>query len=192
MLHRRLINDCNEDASYHQMNDSTIVISNSRFILTSPATAASLYHPLQLRLSHPVQVYFGTSAIPTKQYSGLVGTLPSNLHILTLQTLHTGKVILRIQHLYAINEDVDLSKPVTIDITTLFKFTMNAISETSVTGNQPLPLNRLVWKTGFLNNDEVSQILNATTSSNFQVGAPYNVTFQPMQIRTFVIDVTWP
>jgi len=192
MLHRRLINDCNEDASYHQMNDSTIVVSTSRFILSSPSTAASQYHPLQLRLSHPVQVYFGTgSPLPTKQYNGLATTLPANLHILTLQTLHTGKVILRLQHLYGINEDAELSKPVTIDITTLFnKFTITAISETSVTANQPLPLNRLTWKTQSFNGEENPEI--PAPASTFQVGAPYSVTFQPMQIRTFLLTVTWP
>jgi len=193
MLHRRLINDCNEDASYHQMNDSTIVVSTARFVLSTPATAASQFHPLQLRLSHPVQVYYGTgAALPTKQYNGLVGTLPANLHILTLQTLHTGKVVLRIQHLYGVNEDVDLSKPVTIDITTLFKFTMNSIVETSVTGNQPLPLSLLVWKTTSFNENDFFPAVTDSSSPKFQVGAPYSVTFNPMQIRTFLLDVTWP
>jgi len=196
MLGRRIINECNEDASYKQMNDSTVVGSTSRFFLSTPSSAASMYRTLSQRLSHPVHVFYGSApSLPNKFFSGLATTLPPNLHLLTLQTLASGKVLLRLQHLYAAGEDSTLSQSVSIDLASLFSHPISGITETSVSGNQPASsMNRLVWKIQTLDQPVAQGDDKEVGGGKFwklESTAPV-VTFGPMQIRTFVVDTFFP
>jgi len=45
-----------------------------------------------------------------KQGSGLQTSLPENVHLLTLEHFHAGKILLRLEHFYQKNEDMVLSK----------------------------------------------------------------------------------
>ncbi|KAE9549197.1 hypothetical protein FO519_007592 [Halicephalobus sp. NKZ332] len=94
-------------------------------------------------------------------YSGLASPLPNNVHIVTLKQLSPGQVLLRLENIYAVNEDPDLSKPVTVDLTKLFK-------DLQVTAVQELTL-------------AANQVVDGSTSST--------VTLNPQEIKTFQLTV---
>ena len=94
-------------------------------------------------------------------YSGLANSLPTNVHIVTLKQLSPGQVLLRLENIFAVNEDSSLSQPVTVDLTTLFK-------DLNVTAVQELTL-----------------AANGVVNAN----APTTITLDPQQIRTFQLTV---
>ena len=50
------------------------------------------------------------------QVSGLKRELPANVHLLTVQLLEKTNLLLRLEHMFAANEDANLSTPVTVNI----------------------------------------------------------------------------
>ena len=70
------------------------------------------------------------------QYSGLSAALPSNIKLLTLKQLDSSTIILRLEHIFAANEDTSLSRPVTVDISSIFKdLKVNSVKEMSLAAN---------------------------------------------------------
>ncbi|KAE9549196.1 hypothetical protein FO519_007591 [Halicephalobus sp. NKZ332] len=140
-----------------------------RIFFSDPATIASLHRTGQYGVYNSPVVSFSkitsyndyNSNFITK-YSGLSSTLPFNVRILTLKQLDSSTLILRLEHIFAVNEDSDLSKPVTIDISKIFKdLKVNSVKEMSLAAN--------------------SYIDGSTSTS---------VTLNPQDIKTFQISVS--
>jgi len=71
----------------------------------------------------------------------LTGDLPENLHFLSLNALDSSSktAILRLTHIFALNEDPVLSKPVSVDLSKLFAHVQIAqVTETTLTANKIL------------------------------------------------------
>ncbi|KAK7311283.1 hypothetical protein RJT34_09317 [Clitoria ternatea] len=113
-------------------------------------------------------------------------TLPDNVAIITLQELDNGTVLLRLAHLYEIEEDKDLSVLTNVELKKLFpEKKIKKVKEMNLSANQArteMEKKRLAWKVeGSFENRYVSR------------GRPVdlkelNVELAPMEIRTFTID----
>lgn len=122
---------------------------------------------------------------------GGVGTeevelLPENVNLLTLQAAAEDKVLLRLEHMFAVGEDPLLSQPVSVNVTALVSslgFTVAGGAELSLTTNQlRRELKHLQWKT-----EEISSGADLPSADTEPHGGV--VSLGPMEIRTFVIDL---
>ena len=50
------------------------------------------------------------------QVSGLRRELPENVHLLTVQLLEKTSLLLRLEHMFAVKEDANLSTSVTVNV----------------------------------------------------------------------------
>ncbi|XP_049857093.1 lysosomal alpha-mannosidase-like [Schistocerca gregaria] len=115
------------------------------------------------------------------QFSGLRQELPQNVKILTLEPWKDTSLLLRLEHMLEKEEDTNLSQPATINLEALFApFSISSIRETTLGGNQWLEDNtRLIW---------IDEEGTASTTRQSKGDIP-NVTLEPMEIRTFVIEI---
>lgn len=56
--------------------------------------------------------------------SGLTKTLPSNVHILTLEPWKDGTILLRLEHLFEAGEAQQMSQPVEVNIQVYYHYYM--------------------------------------------------------------------
>lgn len=139
----------------------------------------------------------------------ITSELPPNVHLLTLERWRKDQILLRLEHLFQANETSEYAKPVNVDIkvnyqltSTLLEywilkvwekiliepylclqdlftlFNVNKITELSLAANwEKSKLQRLRWQSQGSSN-KVSEAKDTNTT-----------TLQPMQIRTFLLDV---
>ncbi|XP_019447418.1 PREDICTED: alpha-mannosidase At3g26720-like isoform X7 [Lupinus angustifolius] len=112
-------------------------------------------------------------------------SLPNNTALLTLQEFEKGKVLLRLAHLYEIEEDKDYSVKASVELKKLFpNKKISKVTEMSLSANQErteMEKNKLVWKVG--GSIEKPKVVR---------GGPVDpaelvVELAPMEIRTFFI-----
>ncbi|XP_047001000.1 lysosomal alpha-mannosidase-like [Schistocerca americana] len=117
------------------------------------------------------------------QFSGLRQELPQNIKILTLEPWKDNSLLLRLEHILENEEDTNLSQPATVNLEALFTpFSISSIRETTLGGNQWLEDNtRLIW---------VDEEGTPSTTRQSKEDIP-NVTLEPMEIRTFVIEIDY-
>ena len=120
------------------------------------------------------------------QYSGLKRSLPNNVQILTLEPWKGFSFLLRLEHILEKGEDPKLSQPAVIDLRNLFgPFEILDIRETTLAGNQWLDQNeRLESQTV-----DDSGRKSGKRAAVIQALDDYQITLNPMQIRTFVIEI---
>ncbi|KAJ8964251.1 hypothetical protein NQ314_005027 [Rhamnusium bicolor] len=151
------------------------------------------------------------------EFAGLKRALPDNVQILTLEPWKGFSLLLRLEHVLENDEDPNLSVPAIIDLKNLFSpFEIKSLRETTLGANQWLSENhRLQFETAgnledllngnyqILDEDEEESRnkLNSEQSDSRNyvkretlVEVPdstdnFEITFQPMQIRTFVIEI---
>jgi hypothetical protein len=76
------------------------------------------------------------------KFEGLTRSLPDNVQILTLEPWKNS-YLLRLEHVFEKNEDENLSKSVTVDLSDLFTlFNVTDVSEMSLGANQKLYRNQ--------------------------------------------------
>ncbi|XP_044750282.1 lysosomal alpha-mannosidase isoform X3 [Coccinella septempunctata] len=119
------------------------------------------------------------------RFSGLQRSLPRNVQILTLEPWIGMSVLLRLEHVLEKNEDPVLSQPAAVDLKALFTpFDIISIKETTLGANQWLSDNSRLH---FATDDETPErnpryiVVNAEDD--------FIITLNPMQIRTFVVDI---
>jgi hypothetical protein len=137
--------------------NETVPVRIRHFLLFDKVSTAAQHHrKMDQILNHPLEVIF-TPSLPVHGYNKmfnaafqpLTNPLPENVRLETLKTLPTGEVLLRLHHLFAVNEDPVLSQNATVDIGTLFvNLQPVAVSEMTLTANRPIgDLHRLKWNT---------------------------------------------
>ena len=214
MVHRRTLCDDSQGVG-EPINETAygtgLVIRGQHHLLLAPPQSSALHHrpAAQHLFLAPVHTY----AIPNASYtdystnyrqswSGLNGTLPYNVHLLTMDQRTEKKYLVRVEHYFELNEDATLSQPVQVDLQILFQNLgkIQDIVELILTGNLPLSdLKRLVWTT---NQNESSNSKSSSrnisllelrdfvfysldlTSLNGTI-----VTLNPMEIKTFHITL---
>jgi hypothetical protein len=150
--------------------------------VSRPERAAALQRVWMERIAHPVAPLFvaGNPRLK-KPSSSLIGqALPPNLHLITLDRIESDAFLLRIGHLYEVDEHPQLSRPATISLSSLFTCISDA-QELNLAGNQLLSdMKRRSW------NEAKSPTMKggeATGENRFKV------TLMPMQIRTWKIEL---
>jgi len=131
LLHRRQ-NLADRRGMGEPLNDNSRVVIRQRIIAgTNPQTPQKIRTQLSYRLHHPIQGYFASSSNMeawkknyTTTFSALTSELPKNIHLMTLAARDpspNGSIIVRLNHLYEVDQDPQLSKPVIVNLASLFK-----------------------------------------------------------------------
>lgn len=120
-------------------------------------------------------------------HSALSSSLPPNVNLLTLEPWKENSILVRFEHILEKNEDPSYSKPVQFKLQDFFgSFNIEEIRETTLDGNQ--------WK-------EDSNSFHFKVESNYmpqqspesvsqtQRSDGYEIVLEPMQIRTFIVQL---
>ncbi|NXI19195.1 MA2B1 mannosidase, partial [Irena cyanogastra] len=189
MVHRRLLNDDNRGLAepLDEPGDDgrgLVVRGRHLVLLGTAAGAADRHRPLaQEMVTSPTVVLAPGPGPHLRQFSALRRALPPALHLLTLEPRGAGAVLLRLEHLYERGESHNGSRPLTVDLTTLFSaFTITSVQEMALAGDVPLhSVSRLLWNTA------------AGTPKPRPAARldPRRVRLEPMEIRTFLASVRY-
>lgn len=171
-----------------------LVIRGTHFLTVEPpATAASVWRPLADRVfGHPL-VSVTPGAIATAPSSSALQTaLPANVQLMTLQTLDTNKVLLRLAHQFGIGEDATLSQPATVDLSTLFDATALKIAsatEVSLTNahNKAAIMAKRQEAAEWHLNTVKPQPWRSLPPLDYE--ADTTVTLGPLEIKTFILEL---
>ncbi|XP_062846006.1 lysosomal alpha-mannosidase [Trichomycterus rosablanca] len=191
MVHRRLLRDdyrgvgepLSEPGEY---NEGLSVRGRFLLALTSPESAADTHRPLgQERVFQPLLSFQqGATQSTTPQFSGLSAELPPSVHLLTLSQWNDDSVLLRLEHQYQSKESSEHSQPVTVNLQKLFS-TLKVVgaSEMSLGANQwKEDMKRMQWNPS-------SDNLVKPLHENMDDPSPWEITLNPMEIRTFLLQV---
>ncbi|XP_073430619.1 epididymis-specific alpha-mannosidase [Dendrobates tinctorius] len=211
MLHRRLWNNMEWDLNYNLTLDDTSIVRPTIWLMVgSKEVTNSLYQRLGLYLEHKPLVMLSPSKGHREAENRMVDdspvTLPPNIHLQILSipgwkyssnhtehmhTVHKGntrgdadfsRVLLRMQHLYEVDEDPILSKSATINIKLLLQSlgTVKLIEERSLTGTWDLTTMKR-WKWKFTQQKDSDERMSTKSMEDF------TVTVAPKEIRTLFV-----
>lgn len=166
-------------------------------MLTKPTEAP--YRPQALLLNNFIVPSFGSPTNDPQSwmranklpiFSGLTDDLPSNVHLMTYEWSPESKpsALMRFRHLYGVNENGALGKPVSFEIENLF-FGRKVVklTEMTLTANQELSqLQTLKWK-HVESKDFEAQEFNEES----RLLAPFEISLIPLQIRTFLVEFSF-
>lgn len=177
MLFRRCLKDDSRGVG-EPLNESTVVFTKEWLAFTNISSAASVYRPLAKKAYHPFILAFGPTTTVSQwksqyktDFAPLGITFPPNVQLLNFVPLGTGSYILRLHHIFQVNEDAVLSQPVTVDITNLLQnYAIISIEETQLTAVAPVARPDAIH-------------MNAANGPITAVP----VLLQPTEIRTFIV-----
>lgn len=195
MLHRRMLYDDGKGVG-QPLNETTQIRALHRVVVNDFDSSSAIQRRQSEFLNNQPLLFF--TSLPTNlstsvanwnskffsHFSALASPVPDNVELLSLQTLPSGLAIVRLHHLYAADENSQLSQPVNVDLSKLFAspFVIVAIQETQLTAVKPIQqINRLPWNTI---DGAFPTPLNVQAVS---IQQPI-VTLTPMQTRTFLIQ----
>ncbi|KAK8799640.1 hypothetical protein WA158_006188 [Blastocystis sp. Blastoise] len=160
-------------------------------LVANKERSTKMYKTLDILYSHAIVPFFFAGeikSIPT--FSLLKEEMPKNIQILDFQLAgpHDDSYILRFHHLYEQNEDEELAKAVTLDVSKIFNnMTPSSMTEMQLTGmfsKEQVEKERLVWKMeGENNTNEVKE------ARHFRRYNPYEFTIEPMEFKTFKVTI---
>ncbi|XP_051528161.1 lysosomal alpha-mannosidase isoform X2 [Myxocyprinus asiaticus] len=189
MLHRRLLYDdfrgVGEPLSeLGEFGDGLVARGRLLLTLTPPDMAADAHRPLAqgMVLQPLLSFQDGTPSASTKlEFSGLQAALPPAVHLLTLSQWDNDSVLIRLEHQYQAKESKTHSQPVTVNLQLFSTLEVLGASEMSLGANQwKEDMNRLQWNT-----EKTAKALPLSERDP----SPWEVTLNPMEIRTFLLWV---
>lgn len=117
-------------------------------------------------------------------------SLPRSVHLLTLEPWKDGDVLIRFEHLLELNEDVELAHPISFNLNAvLHNFEILGVRETTLAGNQWL--NEATRLKFHYDIDPKPATFTQKMDTVVDSDDPYLITLNPMQIRTFVLQLEW-
>ena len=150
------------------------------------------------RLNFPPTLAFATGDTTGMHpsYSAVSEALPENIKMMTLTNnyadFHDGAVLLRIAHMYEVDEQSTLSAAVEVDLGKVFAkagFTLQSATETTLTGNQPVAArdaSAFKWDTMDPTGGKMYKSDNAHDARIPFDAEAMVVTVRPMEVRTFI------
>lgn len=136
------------------------------------------------------------------KFSGLRDYLPKMINLLTLESWDQENVLIRLEHIFEINEDADYSRPVQVSLKRMFRsFKIVKAREMTLDGLQDVEVartNRLRFQTStnpYKNyTDELGDFVNMDYVSHLIEGSQpgedlFLVELRPMEIRTFLVQI---
>jgi hypothetical protein len=151
-------------------------------------------------INFPASLAFTSKAMSVPSSSALAMAMPDGVKLVTLTNnyakINDGALLLRISHMYQVNEHPTLAQPITFSLARVFGkagLKISSASETSLTANQDIKTmdaNKFNWPTK-PGNDLVAQQLAGVKP--FETRFPFDptdkdltVTIRPMEVRTFL------
>lgn len=140
---------------------------------------------------------------PRFKFSGLRDYLPKMLNLLTLESWDQENVLIRLEHIFEINEDADYSRPVQVSLKRMFKnFKIIKVREMTLDALQDVEVartNRLRFQTStnpYKNyTDELGDFVNIDYVQNLAGNSLdedlFIIELRPMEIRTFLVQINY-
>ena len=191
MIHRRILYACALSVTINETGPDGrgLVITGSHRLLMGPVQSSSTSRSLvermrlqQQQLFFPVRPVFaaGSPASLPSSVSFVAHSLPPHVELMTLQRLTDGRVLLRLAHSFAVNESLEFSQPVSVNLSTLFVPAVSSVRRVTLTANAD-----------YRSQAEAHQHAEETEAQVLTVRSPEDavVTLAPMQIATFVIEL---
>ncbi|XP_039650824.1 lysosomal alpha-mannosidase [Perca fluviatilis] len=193
MLHRRLLYDdvrgvgepLNESSSVFP--EGLVVRGRLQLSLDRPPSAADAHRPLaQQEVLQPLLTFTDGDLHPNTrlQFSGLQAALPPAVHLLTLTQWDKDSVLLRLEHQFQSQESKVNSQPVTVNLQKLF-------STLEVLGASELNLSANQWKDDMTRFHWTPETDAKPLLKAFPDASVWEVTLRPMEIRTFLLRVSF-
>ena len=212
-LHRRLLFDDNRGVG-QALNETglsgtgLVIRAKHLFFVQAPEEAGTSWRMLGRQLTYrPRALYASLPATPQEwalghrvSWSGLTQALPPPVYLQTFQVVGPNKVLLRLTHMYAAGESSIYSKPVSMDLTSVFKaFSITSWTELSLAGNMPVSKlqSRLKWDASGGPEGMTPPVrgggeeVEEDGRNERGDGSEFVVELVPMETRTFELDVTW-
>lgn len=145
MVHRRTLHDDDlgvaEPLNEPGLDGRGLIISGTHTLVIASANRASrLRRQNQEMIAHPLALLFApvpSSKFERRAYSAFTRTLPINVQMITLESISADEVILRLGHMFAVDEDDTLSKDVEVNLQDLLgDFSIDSIQELNLSANQ--------------------------------------------------------
>ena len=206
MLHRRILYACGLSVPLNETGQDGrgLIITGTHRLFLGPihsnSTRPSLLEHVRLqqqRQYYPLHPLFAASSSsippPLPQPTTFVSQpLPPHVELSTLQRLSDGRVLLRLAHSFAVNESDVYSRPVRVDLSTLFQQSITAVQRTTLTANAAYkPTSGAMQYAAAAAATEWEDEGGVGVAYREAVGASSDtvVTLGPMQIATFVIEL---
>ena len=180
MVHRRLLHDdsrgLREALNEPGFNGRGLIVRGKFLLILEEAKLSAKLHRVisEEEMLRP-SLAFSTGSGYQASYQALTRPLPLNVHLLTLEIF--GKfVLLRLEHQFAVDEDEELSKDVTVQLKGLFKdFTILAVTELNLSANLVKNQRKRIRRENKISLPDED----------------FEITLKPMEIRTFKLEIQW-
>ena len=203
MVHRRTLQDdgrgVGEPINEPGDDGLGLTVTGSHYLILAPPErlnlaaryfAAKVFAPayaLYAELTESVPDYLSGHEVSR---SFLRRELPVSVDLMTLQVhdAEGGVALLRLAHQFGLDEDEQLSKPVTLQLGSLFTRAIDTVVELTLTGNQAVDAHRPYrWRTTHSDSAQAQQRHAEWTATKVGAAPAFNVTISSAQIRTFNI-----
>lgn len=164
-----------------------LVTRGKHFLLFgAPDNAARQWRPLADAVYMPLQPFFAGAGAQPGRGGSLARALPPNVQIVTLEVWDDRRTLLRLAHQFGLGEDVELSKPASVNLADLFAGrTVVSADERGLAvsiAREEVLKRRVSWRTDGDAGRDASEKHPDGGASDLQV------TLGPLQIRTFLVE----
>lgn len=177
--------------TWKRIGDGIVVTGKQYLLLSDLSDGIKELRVTMDKIYLPFTSFYSSQVIDVRKNvldSKLGMDLPVNVHVVSLERLPENKLLLRLGHQFAVEEDSILSQNIEVDVAELLSaFKPVGIIETTLSANQDKATQqkeKIQWKYS-LNNKVIKNNLLARLDGV----DGFKVTLQPMQIRTFIVDL---
>ena len=191
MYHRRVIST-DLDGPLNLDDQDNLQNIHTTMLFADIATSTRLRRQIQYNVQFtPTLLFAATPHLAASwpyagNYTALLQPLPPNVHLLSLLQLNQtfSQVVLRLVHIFEVEDDSPLSQPVSLALSDYIGFaTIEGMNERTLTTVHPVSyLGDSTTRFTGRRNSLIDELVAPTASNN------YTVTLQPTQIRTFFVQ----
>ena len=204
MLHRRILTACGLSVPLNETGQDGrgLIITGVHRLFLGPVKSSSTRQSViervrlqQQRQYFPLHPLFAPSSssspLPLPQSTSFVSQpLPPNVELSTLQQLNDGSILLRLAHSFAVNESSEYSRPVRVDLSSMFQQPVAAVKRVTLTANAAYkaPKGAMQHTATGERGSGVDRAVLKEAESGESIHDTV-VTLGPMQIATFLVEL---